>query len=100
MDHLLRYQPGYGKTLIFVRNVLQAVLLVDRLRAAGVAAEYVAGDRHDGRDNREVLRRFRDPGRRLDVLVNVDLLTEGADFPAVQTVFLRGPRSARSASIR
>jgi superfamily II DNA or RNA helicase len=90
VDHYLQYRARYVKTLIFAANVAHAVLLVKRLQDAGVAAAYVACRRRR-RDNRKVLGRFRDPGGGLDVLVNVGLLTEGADYPAIQTVLLARP---------
>jgi hypothetical protein len=45
-------------------------------------------------DNHEVIRRFRDPDEELEVLVNVQILTEGVDVPEIQTVFLTRPTSS------
>ncbi len=94
VDHYVKYRGRYGKTLIFASTVDQAVLLAGRLRKAGVGADYVAAGRRNGRDNRAVLRRFRDPGDGLDVLVSVDLLIEGVDLPTVQTSVLARPTSS------
>ncbi len=83
----------YGKTLIFALNVEHAALLTEMLKAEGIAAEYVASYRLDGdsRDNSEILQRFRERDGGIDVLVNVQIVTEGVDLPAVQTVFLTRP---------
>ncbi len=83
----------YGKTLIFAVNVKHAALLTEMLRAEDVAAEYVASYRleDDAKDNPEILQRFRDPNGGIEVLVNVQIVTEGVDLPAVQTVFLTRP---------
>ena len=55
--------------------------------------EYIASYRLDDRtvNNRETLERFRDPQSGLDVLINVEILTEGVDVPNIQTVFLARP---------
>lgn len=83
----------YGKTLIFAVNVKHAALLTEMLRAEGVSAEYVASYRleDDAKDNREILQRFRDKNGGIEVLVNVQIVTEGVDLPAIQTVFLSRP---------
>jgi superfamily II DNA or RNA helicase len=84
----------YGPTLIFAINVAHAVLLTEALRAANVEAEYVANYRPDGTtvSNAEVIDRFRSGA--IEVLVNVQILTEGVDLPKVQTVFLTRPTTS------
>ena len=94
IDHFLKFRHRYGKTLIFAIDVEHAAVLADRLRSAGIAADYVAGARRDGRDNGAILRRFRDPAGDLDVLVSVLLLGEGVDLPAVQAVLLTRPTAS------
>ncbi len=89
VNHFLEKRPKYGKTLIFAINVAHAVLLTERLREAGVRAEYVASYRADSEDNQAALDRFR--GDDTEVLVNVQILTEGVDLPFVRTVFLARP---------
>src|SRR5690606_13794604 len=39
----------------------------------------------------EVIERFKRPHNGLDVLINVEILTEGVDIPCIQTVFLTRP---------
>jgi len=87
----------YGKTLIFAINVAHAQLLCERLREgleeSGTDVEYIASYRLDGKavNNHEVVERFRDPASGLDVLINVEILTEGVDIPNIQTIFLARP---------
>jgi len=91
VDQYLKNRNRYGKTLVFAINVAHAVLLTKRFQESGVQADYIASYRDDGRDNKEINDRFRDPGGGLDVLVNVMILTEGVDLPAVMTVLLTRP---------
>lgn len=93
VQHLVENREKYGKTLIFAINVRHAALLAEDLRRAGVRAEYVASYRPDGEpcDTADVLERFRKEKGDLDVLVNVQMLTEGVDLPSVQTVMLTRP---------
>ncbi len=93
IEHYREHQAKYGKTLIFAINVLHAALLAEQLRQAGIDAEYIASYRPDGTDknNRAILERYRDRGSGLDVLVNVQILTEGVDLPITKTVFLTRP---------
>jgi superfamily II DNA or RNA helicase len=87
----------YGKTLIFAINVAHAQLLCDRLReelqGTGIEVEYVASYRLDDKtvNNREIVEQFRDPKSGLDVLINVEILTEGVDIPNIKTIFLARP---------
>ncbi len=97
--HYASNSDRYGKTLVFTTDVRGAAELTEALRAAGVSAEYVASWRPDQRegdrvDAREVIDRFRDPKSGLDVLVNVEMLTEGVDLPMTRTVFLARPTSS------
>jgi superfamily II DNA or RNA helicase len=97
VDHFLANRAKYGKTVVFAINVAHAALLAGRFREAGVRADYVASYRPDddrddsevARDNKAITQRFR--AGELDVLVNVQLLTEGVDIPEIQTVFLTRP---------
>jgi len=98
VDRYLKNRGQYGKTLIFAVNVAHAALLTEALRRHKVSADYVASYRPDGTeaDNTEVIARFREKSGAdsLDVLVNVQILTEGVDLPAVQSVFLTRPTSS------
>ena len=102
VDHYVEHIARYGKTLVFAPDVRGAALLTDAFRARlpeGVEAEYLASWRPDGvpiakAGESDILDRFRDPRSGLDVLVNVDMLTEGVDLPMTRTVFLARPTSS------
>lgn len=96
LQHYLENRERYGKTLIFALNVRHAALLAERLKTQGIAAEYVASWSPDGEraNNAEIIQRFRDRQGGIDVLVNVQMLTEGVDVPSVQTVFLTRPTNS------
>lgn len=99
VKHFTSNRAKYGKTLVFTTDVLGAALLTEALRAAHVTAEYVASWRPDQKegervDPREIIERFRDPKSGLDVLVNVEMLTEGIDLPMTRSVFLARPTSS------
>ena len=91
VDHYLENRERYGKTLMFAVNVRHAVLLAHELRKRGVRADYVASHRPDETpgDPKELIQALRDG--ELEVLVNVQILTEGVDVPDVQSVFLTRP---------
>ncbi len=96
LKHYLENRQKYGKTLIYAINIRHAVLLTEYFRENGVRCEYVASLRPDGtKDNRsQVLQEFSDPDSGLDVLINVQILTEGVDLPSVKTVFLSRPTNS------
>ena len=88
----------FGKTIIFADRWYQCDYLREKLRANGVRADVVyshvdaalksvdARNQRSGDDNAAVLRAFHDG--KLDVLINVRMLTEGTDVPKLQSVFL------------
>lgn len=88
----------FGKTIIFADRWYQCDYLREKLIAKGVRADVVyshvdsdpgsaeARNRRSRDDNAEVLKAFRHD--KLDVLINVRMLTEGTDVPKVQSVFL------------
>lgn len=102
VDHYVEHIARYGKTLVFAPDVEGAALLTDAFRARlpeGLSADYVASWRPDAApgtraNDRDILDRFRDARSGLDVLVNVDMLTEGVDLPMTRTVFLARPTSS------
>lgn len=85
------FQRSYGKTLIFALNIVHAVTLTDELKRRGVRCDCV----YSGKDNNsQIIRAFTEG--RLDVLVNVNILTEGVDVPDIETVFLTRPTHSES----
>ena len=105
VQEYVQNKERYGKTLIFADRWFQCVYLKTKLLEQGVKADAVYSridadpGSVDGRnqrtasDNERILDDFRigkdKQGRdKLDVLINVRMLTEGADVPSVRTVFL------------
>lgn len=84
----LEGRDRWGQTLIFAATIEQARSLTRQLRAEGVDCEelFAAADR--GRRT-DVVQRFRD--RKIHVLVNVMLFSEGTDLPGVDSVFIARP---------
>lgn len=80
---------SYGKTLIFALNVCHCRLLHEELCKKGVRCGLVYSGKED---NHKVINDFHDG--KLDVLVNVNILTEGSDVPDIQTVFLTRPTAS------
>ncbi|SFG94957.1 DEAD/DEAH box helicase family protein [Enterocloster clostridioformis] len=97
VDTYVNNQAIYGKTLVFTINVDMAIALNTLFQERGIRSDYVVSSIRDAatgvnrsnEENRAILQRFRDG--ELDVLVNVNILTEGTDLPQVQSVFLTRP---------
>ena len=79
----------YGKTLIFALNVTHCIGLCEELQKRSVKCDYIYSA-HPG--NEEKISRFKKGD--LDVLVNINVMTEGNDVPDIQTVFLTRPTSS------
>jgi len=92
------HRERYGKTIIFADRWEQCEQLSVALEKRGVKAGAIyshvdanpgsaeARNRRTAAENAKVLQEFRDG--KLDVLINIRMLTEGTDVPDVQTVFL------------
>ncbi|MGL6196070.1 MAG: DEAD/DEAH box helicase family protein, partial [Thermoguttaceae bacterium] len=89
----------YGKTIIFADRWYQCEYIIEKLKKHGVKAEAVystvnmqnsshlhGAGRRDDESNRNAMVDFRTG--KLDVLVNVKMLTEGVDVPDVKTVMI------------
>ena len=88
----------YGKTIMFADRWVQCEYLVEGLKKRGVRADAVYSrvvsvpggadvrTRRRMGENAGTLQRFKN--NELDVLINVQMLTEGTDVPDAQTVFL------------
>jgi superfamily II DNA or RNA helicase len=98
VGHYLNNRERYGKTIIFADRWFQCDYLREALRNRRIRAYVVyshidadpgsaaARNRRTATENAQVLEQFREG--KLDVLINVRMLTEGTDIPDVQTVFL------------
>ncbi len=86
IEQYMNNKDKYGKTLIFALNVVHCRFIYDELKERGVRVGYI----HSGKDdNTMVINDFKNGN--LDVLVNVNIMTEGTDVPDIQTVMLTRP---------
>lgn len=87
----------YKQTIVFALNQDNAIALKKLFGETGVKAEYVLSSIKDqttgvtisSKENKEKIDRFRKGD--LDILINVNILTEGTDLPNVQSIFLARP---------
>ncbi len=94
VDHYVNNRERYKQLLVFAINIKQAIalngLFNDRqIKSKAVVSEIrdqATGSNISNRENKQSIQDFREG--RIDVLVNVNILTEGVDLPNVQTVFL------------
>lgn len=90
-------QSEYGQTIVFAINVVHAIQLSALFNRVGIKADYIVSDVKDSitgvRISREENERKIEDYRqgRLQVIINVNILTEGADLPMTKTVFLARP---------
>lgn len=90
-------QNEYGQTILFAVNVIHAIQLTSLFKKAGIKADFIVSSVKDAitgitisrEDNERKLDDYRN--RNLQVLINVNILTEGVDLPKTKTVFLARP---------
>ncbi len=90
-------QKEYGQTIIFAINVVHAIHLSVLFNKAGIKSEFIVSDVRDSvtgvrissEDNKRKLEEYRLGN--IQILVNVNILTEGIDLPQTKTVFLARP---------
>lgn len=86
INEYINNREQYGKTLIFALNILHCRFLYEELRKKGVKCGYI----YSGLDgNTATIKDFKNGD--IDVLINVNIMTEGTDVPDIQTVFLTRP---------
>ena len=90
-------QDEYGQTILFAVNVIHATQLTSLFKKAGIKADFIVSSVRDAatgvtisrEDNEKKLEDYRNG--KLQVLINVNILTEGVDLPKTKTVFLARP---------
>lgn len=90
-------QAEYGQTIIFAVNVIHAIQLSALFKKAGIKADFIVSSVKDAitgvtvsrEDNERKIEAYRNGN--LQVLINVNILTEGVDLPETKTVFLARP---------
>lgn len=96
VNEYLDNKEKYGKTIIFALNAIHCIALYEAFREKdpNLRVGYVYSLR---KDNNEIIERFRDSKKRkdgIDVLININILSEGSDIPDIQTVFLTRPTNS------
>ena len=79
----------YGQTIVFTLNIPMAIALNALFLQFGIKSDYIVSTGLTTQKRLETLNKFRNS--EIEVLVNVNILTEGTDLPMVQTVFLARP---------
>lgn len=90
-------QKEYGQTIVFAINVVHAIQLSALFNKAKIKADFIVSDVKDSItgvtisrvENERKLEAYREG--QLQVLINVNILTEGVDLPQTKTVFLARP---------
>lgn len=97
VDHYIKNKNKYQQTLIFALNVDNAIALRKLFKDKGIACDAVFSPVRDAatgvtisaKDNNYIIEKFKNGD--LQVLINVNIVTEGTDLPKIQTVFLTRP---------
>ena len=90
VQHFVKNRQKYGKTIVFAINQTHAHMLQHLFEKQQIKSGIVVSN--TAKENNETIAAFR--SNVVDVLINVNILTEGADFPDVGTVFLTRPTTS------
>lgn len=94
VDHYLKNKSKYKQLLVFVDDQIHAITLDEMFKTRGIKSEYVISgvanptgtSTISSEENKNNIQKFR--VGEINVLINVQIVTEGTDIPTVQTVFL------------
>lgn len=97
VDTFKQKADEYGQTIVFALNINHAIILTKLFKKVGIKAEFVVSNIKDSgtgvtvsrEDNEKNIERYRNG--EIQVLVNVNILTEGVDLPKTKTVLLTRP---------
>lgn len=97
VNRYTKNRSKYKQTIVFALNQDNAIALKKLFESEGIKADFVLSSIRDqatgvtisSKENKDKIDRFRKGD--LDVLINVNILTEGTDLPNVQSVFLARP---------
>lgn len=95
VDEYVRNKDKYGKTIIFALNAIHCDSLNEAFKKRGIRCGYVYTLINNA-ENQRTIDRFRHNEQEdgIDVLININILTEGSDIPDIQTVFLTRPTTS------
>lgn len=97
VDTFVKKKEEYGQTIVFAVNINHAISLNELFKKSGIASDYIVSNIKDmvtgitisREENERKLQAYRNG--KLQVLINVNILTEGVDLPQTKTVFLARP---------
>ncbi|HYW21063.1 MAG TPA: DEAD/DEAH box helicase family protein [Nodularia sp. (in: cyanobacteria)] len=100
LNHYIKNREKYKPLLIFAIDVSHAITLNSLFQSKGINSDYIVSSVKDAntgitissKENSEKIKKFRNG--EIEVLINVEMLTEGTDLPNVQTVFLTRPTAS------
>ena len=100
VNHYFNNRDKYKPLLVFAIDVVHAITLNKVFKSRGIKSDFVVSSIQNAgtgatvspQENGKKIQQFRDG--ELDVLINVEMLTEGTDLPNVQTVFLTRPTTS------
>lgn len=100
VNEYVKNREEYGPTIVFAVNINQAIALNSLFNDNGVRSAYIISSVYDkntgvkisDKENAENIEKYKNG--ELDVLVNVEILTEGTDLPRTHTVFLTRPTTS------
>lgn len=102
VEEYTKNRKKYGQTIVFAINVDNAIALNKLFKDAGVKSDYIVSNIRDlithvsvsGSENKKKIEAYKNGA--LDVLINVNILTEGTDLPKTQSVFLTRPTTSKT----
>lgn len=101
VNHYIQHKEDYGKTLVFAIDILNAIALAKLFNEKGVTSDFVIsstadfqGNNQSSSENKEKIELF-EKGE-IEVLVNVQIMTEGTDIPSIQSIFLTRPTNSKT----
>lgn len=100
VDTYIANRKTFGRTIVFAVDVINAIALNSLFNLKGVKSDFVISSLTVGMNrsasterNPKVIRDFKEG--KLDVIINVNIMTEGTDIPNIQTVFLARPTTSK-----
>ena len=95
-------QKKYGQTIVFTVSIAHAIALAALFKKENIQADYIVSATKDAgtgatignQENEKKLDAYR--RGKIQVLVNVEILTEGVDIPQTKTVFLTRPTISKT----
>ena len=99
VDKYIKNRDKYGQTIVFAMDQNHAISLNAVFQKKGVKSDFIIssvqndmGYKIDQERNDKIINQFKN--NELEVLINVNILTEGADIPQTKTVFLTRPTTS------